>query len=395
MAILSTIRVLDLSRILSGPYITMCLGDMGADVIKIEQPGKGDDTRHWGPPFYGEDSTYYLAINRNKRSVTLDLKQAEGRRVLEQLVSSADVVVENFRNDTRDRLCLDYDSLRQLNPSLIMLHISAFGEAGPDRNKPGYDVLAQAMGGVMSLTGDEDGPPMKAGFAVADLGAAMFGLAGILGALFHRSQTGQGQYLTTSLYESQLAFHINWATNYFATGEVPRRIGSAHPNLAPYQPFATSDGNIVLAVGNDALWQKLCSVLSRPDLADDSRFKTNADRVRNQKELGAILSDIFRERSTQYWCGLLDKAGVPAGPIWNLEDIYVNNPQTEALEMVQEVMHPVAGRLKQIRFPVNFSKEAARIQTPPPLLGEHTEEVLTELGFSDTKIHELRVKGVI
>lgn len=395
MGMLSGIKVLDLSRILSGPYITMCLGDMGAEVVKVEQPGQGDDTRTWGPPFYGSDSTYYLAINRNKKSLTLDLKHPKGKQILQKLLKEADVVVENFRNDARDRLGLQYQQLKEQNPSLIVLHISAFGETGPAQHRPGYDVLAQAMGGIMSLTGEKGGPPLKAGYAIADLSVAMFGLSGILGALFHRSRTGEGQYISTSLYESQLALHINWATNYFATGRVPEPQGSAHPNLAPYQAFPTADGHIVIAVGNDSLWRKMCQALALPELAKDARFATNADRVVHRDELVDILSERFKQRSTNDWWPLLDEAGVPAGPIWTLADIYNGNEQTEALDMVQTIQHPVAGALKQVRFPVNFSTEPAEIQSPPPLLGEHTEQVLNSLGFSVQEIESLRTDGVV
>jgi crotonobetainyl-CoA:carnitine CoA-transferase CaiB-like acyl-CoA transferase len=395
VGILSGIQVLDLSRILAGPYITMCLGDLGADVIKVEEPDKGDDTRHWGPPFYGTDSTYYLAINRNKRSITVNLKHPEGRRLIYRLAEKADVVVENFRVETRDRLGLDYETLRQYNPSLVMLHISAFGETGPARHRPGYDILAQAMGGVMSLTGEPDGPPLKAGYAVADLGAAMFGLAGILGALVHRERTGEGQYITTSLYETQLAFHIQWALNYFATGEVPRAMGSAHPSLAPYQAFPAADGYVVIAVGNDSLWHKLCDALGAPRLKEDPRFQTNALRVTNRKDLEQELVSLLQKETVAHWCGVLDQAGVPAGPIWTLADIYNRNELTESLGIVQTIRHPVAGMLKQIGFPVHYSREPAAIQLHPPLLGEHTDAILQELGYDSREILRMREDGVI
>ncbi|MCL6452629.1 MAG: CoA transferase [Alicyclobacillus sp.] len=395
MGILSGIRVLDLSRILSGPYITMSLGDMGADVVKVEEPGRGDDTRHWGPPFIGQDSTYFLAINRNKRSIAVNLKDPEGQRIVYDLARHADVVVENFRASTRDRLGLDYPTLRQVNPRLVVLHISAFGETGPYADKPGYDLLAQASGGLMSLTGEPDGPPVKAGFAMADLGAAMFGLTGILAALFHRERTGEGQYLTTSLYETQLAFHINWAGNYFATGETPRAMGSAHPNLAPYQAYRAADGHLVIACGNDALWQRLCDAFGRPEWKSDPRYVTNAARVQHRLELEHDLEAQLSTQPVAHWVAALEDVGVPAGPILNLADIYGGHPQTEALGMVQTVDHPVAGPLQQVAFPVHFAATPARMTLPPPLVGEHTDAILRELGRTDEEIAQLRDHGVV
>lgn len=372
----------------------MSLGDLGAEVIKIENPGTGDETRGWGPPFAGMDSAYYLAINRNKRSVTVNLKTEEGRAIIYRLVKDADVVVENFRTETRKRLGVDYETLTQHNSSLIMLSIGAFGEKGPYRHRPGYDLLAQAMGGLMSLTGEEDGPPVKAGFPVADLGTGMFGLAGVLSALYHRARTGEGMYLTTSLYESQLSFHINWAMNYFLSGSVPRRMGSAHPNLAPYQAYPSADGYLVIACGNNGLFRKLCAVLGLDELAEDPRFVDNAQRVTHRKELDNLLSTAFRERTTADWGVRLEEAGVPFGPIATLEDIYAD-PQTEALGIVQTVPHPVAGDLPQVRFPVHFDHEDATVRSAPPVLGQHTDQVLKELGYSRGDIENFRRSGAI
>lgn len=395
MGMLTGMKVLDLSRILAGPYITMSLGDLGAEIIKIENPHVGDDTRHWGPPFIGDDSTYYLATNRNKRSVTVNLKHEEGRRLIYEMVKGADVVVENFRTETRDKFGMDYETLKQHNPSLIMLHISAFGEKGPYQHRPGYDLLAQAMGGLMSLTGQPEGPPVKAGFAFADLGAAMFGLSGILAALVHRERTGEGMYLATSLYESQLAYHINWAMNYFVSKEDPKPLGSAHPNLAPYQAYPAADGYFVVACGNDGLWKKLCHSIGRTELIDDERFGTNASRVMHREELEQELIPTFQQRTIEEWCNALEEAGVPSGPICTLSDIYEANEQTEALGIVQSIQHPVAGLLRQIAFPVNFSSEPAQIQCAPPLLGQHTSDVLGEMGYDSSNIERLRNEGVI
>lgn len=392
---LDGIKVLDLSRILAGPYITMSLGDLGAQIIKIENPEHGDDTRQWGPPFVGEDSTYYLAINRNKRSVTVNLKHEEGRNLIYQMVKDADVVVENFRATTREKLRLDYETLRQYNPKLVMLHISAFGEVGPYQHRPGYDLLAQAMGGLMSLTGEDGRPPVKAGFAFADLGAAMFGLSGILAALVRRERTGEGAYLSTSLYQSQLAYHINWAMNYFVTGENPGPMGSAHPNLAPYQAYTASDGHFIIACGNDNLFGKLCNLIGQPELAMDDRFRSNALRVTHRLELEQILNEIFKGGTVTHWCEALEQAGVPSGPILTLADIYQGNAQTDALGMVQTVPHPVAGELKQIAFPVDFVDNPAKITSAPPLLGEHTVAVLEEMGYTEADIARLRREGVV
>lgn len=395
MGMLTGIKVLDLSRILSGPYITMSLGDLGAEVIKVEEPGKGDDTRRWGPPFIGQDSTYYLAVNRNKQSIAVDLKHPEGRALVYEMAKQADIVVENFRAQTRDRLGLDYESLKAQNPSLIVLHISAFGESGPDTNRPGYDILAQASAGLMSLTGEPDGPPAKAGFAMADLGAAMFGLSGILAALVHRERTGEGQYIATSLYETQLAFHVNWAMNYFATGETPKPMGSAHPNLAPYQAYEAADGYFVIACGNDTLWGRICDVIGKPEWKDDPRYCTNATRVENRLELERELTDVLRTESVSHWVDSFDRVGAPSGRIMNLHDIYTDNEQTDALGIVQTVEHPVAGVLRQIAFPVHFSTESAAIYSAPPLLGQHTDEVLKNFGMSASEIQILKEKRVI
>ena len=394
MGLLTGIKVLDLSRVLAGPYITMCLGDLGADVIKIENPGSGDETRGWGPPFAGEDSAYFLAINRNKRSVTVNLKRPEGRDIVYALVKECDVVVENFKAETRMRLGMDYETLTRYNPSLIMLSVSAFGDKGPYKDRPGYDLLAQAMGGLMSLTGEEDGPPVKAGFPVADLATGMFGLSGVLSALFHRAQTGEGMHVSTSLYESQLAFHINWAMNYFLTGVIPHRMGSQHPNLAPYQAFSSSDGYLVVACGNDNLFRKLCRVIGREDLGSDTRFTTNAQRVSHRVELAQELDRAFSSRTTQEWCADLDQAGVPSGPIATLQDIY-QDPHTQALGIVQEVEHPKAGKLPQIGFPVHFSAGETAIQGAPPLLGADTDHVLMNLGYQPEEIENLRKSGVL
>ena len=372
---LAGIRVLDLSKILAGPYATMSLADLGADVTKIEHPDGGDPTRSWGPPFVGADATYYLAVNRGKKSVTVDLKSEEGRRIIHEMLAETDVVVENFKPGSGLQKIFDYAELSEQYPHLIVLHISAFGEDGPLRDEPGYDMIAQAAGGLMSLTGEPGGAPMKAGFAMGDLGAALFGLVGLLAALVERARTGRGQYVTTSLFECQLALHVNWATNYFATGQRPQAIGSAHPNLAPYQAFPASDGHFVVAVGNDTLWAALCTAIGRDDLTDDPRFRHNRDRVENHALLEEELAAAFATGTVEQWCDTLTAHSVPVSPIRHLDEIYAD-PHTQALGMIRTVPHPTVGPLNQIAFPVSFAGRRPSMTSAPPVLGADTDEVL-------------------
>lgn len=385
---LQGIRVVDLSKILAGPYVTMSLADLGADVIKVEHPEGGDPTRQWGPPFNGPDATYYLATNRNKRSVTLDLKSDEGQEAVHRLIADADVVVENFRPGSSLQKIFSYEALTERYPSLVVLHISAFGDSGPMQLEPGYDMVAQAAAGLMSLTGEPDGPPLKAGFAMADLSAALFGIIGLLAALVERGKTGKGQYVTTSLYESQLALHINWSTGYFATRERPQRLGSGHPSLVPYQAYPASDGYFVIAVGNEKMWRLLCETIERPDLLEDARFELNRDRVVNRKALNAELDATLGERTVAEWCALLKPAGVPVTPIRSIDEIYASE-QTKVLGMIGTVDHPDAGPLEQIRFPVTFGGERPELRDAPPTIGQHSHDVLAEVGFDEAAIARL------
>lgn len=372
---LAGIRVVDLSKILAGPYATMSLADLGAEVIKVEHPEGGDPTRSWGPPVMGNDATYYLAINRGKKSVTIDLKSPEGQEAVHQMLLEADVLVENFRPGSGLQKIFDYKELSERYPHLVILHISAFGDHGPLRDEPGYDMIAQAAGGLMSLTGEPGGPPLKAGFAMGDLGASLFGIIGLLAALLERSRTGLGQYVTTSLYECQLALHVNWATNFFANGKRPGPLGSGHPNLVPYQAYPALDGHFVIAIGNDALWQKLCAALERPDLGSNEELRTNNGRVTRREWLNAELERTLKDKTVAQWCSEFSGQGIPASPIRSLDEVYAH-PHTQALGMVQSVAHPTIGQLKQVAFPVNFAGHRPQVRSAPPELGADNDELL-------------------
>lgn len=392
---LQGIRVLDLSRILTGPYATMMLADLGAEVIKVEAPGVGDDTRQWGPPFVNGESTYFMSINRNKSSITLNLKHPEGRKILLQMVREADVLVENFRPGTMAKLGFSYEQLAEINPRLVYCAISGFGLTGPYAHKAGFDILAQAMGGTMGVTGTPDGAPVKVGMSIADIGAGMFAAFGILAALHARNHTGRGQMVDTSLLESQIAWHTYLATAYFATGKVPGKLGSAHPSIVPYQALKAKDGYIVVGVGNDNMWQKFCQVSGLgPAVADDPRFRTNADRVTHRAECLAVVEEALQHKTMAEWVPLLEEIGVPVGPIYDLGQVY-DDPQAQAREMAVEIDHPKAGRIKLTGIPVKMSDTPGQIKTPPPLLGEHTEQVLANLGYTPEQIQQLRESGAI
>ncbi len=391
---LDGVRVVDLTRVLAGPYCTMMLGDMGADVIKVEMPGRGDDSRAWGPPWAGTESAYFLSANRNKRSVTLNFRTEGGRRVLLELVRRGDVLVENFIPGTLDRLGLGYEHLKEINPGLIYCSVSGYGYDGPYATRPGYDFIAQAEGGIMSVTGEPDGPPMKVGVAIADITTGMFAAAAILAALRHRDRTGHGQRVEVSLLESVVGWLANVASNYLVSGEVPRRYGNAHPNVVPYQAFATADGWVAVGVGNDAQFRRFCDVIGRPDLADDPRFKTNSDRVVNRDALIPILGEIFKTRTTAEWIEALVAADLPCGPINTIDKVF-EHPQVLHRQMLAEVNHPTAGRIKLVGIPYKFTGTPLSIRRHPPTLGEHTEEVLRELGYTEADIAALRAEGAI
>lgn len=370
---LEGIVVIDLTRILTGPYCTMMLADFGAEVIKVEPPG-GDDARSWGPPFVGGQSAYFLSVNRNKKSIVLDLRTDADRSVLKAMVAEADVVVENFRPGTLDKWGIGYENLARINPGIIMASISGFGATGPGRDRPGYDVIAQAMSGLMSVTGTGD-EPMKAGFSIGDIGAGMWAAFGIAMALRVRAETGRGQWVDTSLYEALIAWQTYHAANYFATGTVPAPLGSAHPNIAPYQAVRARDGYFVLACGNDRQWERLVEVCPI-EFGRDPRFDTNAGRVRHREELiGRLEQEVLSRRTVAEWLERLSAAGIAAAPVQTVADVW-QDPQVLARGMLTEVAHPTAGRWKTVGIPVKLSETPATVRTAPPLLDQHRAEIL-------------------
>jgi formyl-CoA transferase len=374
---LNGIRVLDLSRVLAGPYCTMVLGDLGADVIKVESPD-GDETRGWGPPFADGESAYYLCVNRNKRSVVVNFKMDEGRAIIHELIKQSDVLVENFRVETLSRFSLDFESVSAINPKLIYCSITGFGQNGPLRDKPGYDFMIQAMAGLMSITGEPDGEPMKVGVAVADLFAGQNAVIAILAALQARTQTGRGQQIDMSLFDSQLAMLANVASNYLISGNLPKRYGNAHANIVPYQSFQASDVWFVIAVGNDRQFENLCDVIGNQELACDPRFTVNSERVKNRDELIDLLQPIFLNKTASEWLSALESAGIPCGPINTLDKVF-SMPQVEAREMLIHMQHPEIGNLGLVGSPLKFSDTPIYYRLPPPRLGEHTDEVVKEL----------------
>ena len=374
-AALSDVVVIDLSRVLAGPYCTMMLGDMGATVIKIEQPGKGDDTRHFGPPYVAGESAYYLGLNRNKRSITLDFNNPEHEKRLFELVSTATVLVENFRPGMLERQGLGYETLRALNPGLIYCSISGYGHDGPYAMRPGYDFVAQAESGIMSVTGEVEGEPQRVGSPVADVSAGLYACMSILAALHVREKTGKGQHIDISLLEAAVSLLSNVSSNYLISGEEAERYGNGHPNIVPYQAFHTQDGYIVVSCGNDRLYQTLCHLLGREDLTTDPRFATNPQRVRNRKELVPILQEVFLQRKTDDWLTELRTAGIPCGPINTVSQVF-SDPHLQARGFIWECEHPTAGTIKLSGSPIRLSETPTRLYKAPPLLGEDNDTLL-------------------
>jgi len=401
---LAGIRVIDCSRVLAGPICTQTLGDLGADIVKIERPGMGDDTRKWGPPFLQDaagadtsESAYYLSCNRNKRSVALDISRPEGRDVLLRLLEGADVFIENFKVGDMARYGLAWDQIRDRFPRLVYASVTGFGQTGPYAKRAGYDFLAQGMGGIMSVTGEAEGEPMKVGVAIADVMTGMHTATAILAALRHRDATGRGQYIDAALLDTQVSWLVNQAMNYLIGGAAPGRLGNAHPNITPYQVFETADGHVILGVGNDQQFAKFCRFAGRAEILDDARFATNVARVRNRAESVALVAAIMRGRTTAEWVDGLEAVGVPCGPVNDVAQVFAD-PQVQARGLQREIPgHPFSDRpVPTVAYPLKLSETPASYRLPPPILGQHTEEVLAgELGLTADELARLRDSGVV
>ncbi|MBU3651994.1 MAG: CoA transferase [Limnohabitans sp.] len=403
--LLSHIRVLDLSRVLAGPWSAQMLADLGAEVIKVERPGPGDDTRAWGPPFLKtptggstQESGYYLGANRGKRSITVDISQPQGQEIIRELAAKVDIVLENYKVGTLKRYGLDYESLRAINPKLIYCSITGFGQTGPRAEQPAYDFLIQAMGGLMSVTGERDdlpgGGPQKIGIPLIDLITGTYASVGMLAALANREVTGEGEYIDMAMLDVQVSLLSNQAMNYLMSGKTPVRRGNAHPNIQPQDVFKCADGDLVLVVGNDGQFAKLCQTLGAPDLANDPRFDTNPNRVRHQNELRPLLDALFAAKTRAEWSDLLGQAQVPCGPINSIPEALAD-PQIVHRQMLRQLPHPTAGTVPQLVTPFRFGQAEIRTDQAPPLLGQHTDEVLGELGLSAERIQQLRQDAII
>ncbi len=390
---LDGVKVIDCTHFLAGPFCTMLLGDMGADVIKIEKPNGGDDTRRAGPPFVNGESAAFLGINRNKRSIVLDLKSAAGVEIVRRLVRDADVFVQNLRPGTLERLSLGYEEVHALNPALVYCTVSGYGTTGPYKDRPNFDLIAQGMSGLMSVTGHPGGPPTKIGVPITDLNAGMYAAYGVLSAYVSRLRTGEGQQVDTSLLEAGIAYTFGESAVFFESGRVPGPIGSAHPLAAPYQALATSDGYVNVGAPNQANWERLCEVIGRLDLLEDARFASNAARVENRDALIGAMQPTFAGRTTAEWIKAMEAAGIPCGPIKDMAEVYAD-AQVIARDMMLEMEHPVAGTVRNIGFPVKLSATPPVVQRPAPTLGQHTEEVLAEHGYSQDEIVAFRDTGI-
>ena len=401
---LDDIKVVDLSRVLAGPWSTQNLADLGADVIKIERPGVGDDTRSWGPPFVShtegdaQDAAYFFCANRNKRSLTLDFTTDKGREILIKLIAQADVLIENYKVGGLKKYGLDYDSLSRINPRLIYCSITGFGQDGPYADRPGYDALVQAMGGLMSVTGEPDdvpgGGPQKVGVAVVDILTGLYATNAILAALLHRAKSNQGQHIDIALLDVQVAALANQSGNYLLSGSVPQRMGSAHPSIVPYQPFACEDGHVMLAIGNDGQFTSLCRAAGQAAIASDERFATNAMRVRHRAELLEVLTPLMKQHSVERWCELAQQEGFPCGPINTIDRVF-RDPQVRAREMQIQMNSPSYGALDLVASPMRLSASPVSYRRAPPSLGQDTQEVMRDLHYSDDEITSLRDSGVI
>lgn len=393
---LADLKVLDLSRVLAMPYCSMMLGDLGAEIIRVERPGVGDETRHWGPPWAGELSAYYLCTNRNKKDITVDLKKKEGQEIIRQLARRSDILLENFLPGDLAKMNLGYEDIKAINPKIIYASVTGYGQTGPYRDQPGFDFILQAQGGLMSIIGEEDGPPMKVGVAIVDITAGLFVCSAILAAIHYREKTGQGQHIDMALLDAQVAWLANQASNYLVSGRVPRRMGNAHPNIVPYETFQAKDGiYIALGVGNDNQWKKFCRIAQIEPLMDDPQYATNPKRVENRKKLVPLLQEVFLQKNSGEWLQLLGEAEIPVGPINTIDRVFAD-PQVLARQMLVEMHHPKIGKIKVVGSPMKFSETPVQYRIPPPLLGEHTEEVLRDvLGYEKETIARLKEGKVI
>ncbi|MFS0576255.1 CoA transferase [Sporosarcina sp. 179-K 3D1 HS] len=378
---LNGIKVLDLTRVLAGPYCTMILGDLGAEVIKVEAPGGSDETRGWGPPFQNNVSAYYLCANRNKKSITVDLKSEEGITLIKQLIAESDVLINNFKVGTMERFGLDYETVAQLNSRIVYCSITGFGETGPYKDLPGYDFIIQAMSGLMSITGTEQSGPQKMGVAITDILTGLYACIGIQSALLERTQSGKGQKLDISLYDSAVSSLVNVGSNYLMSGKVPTALGNSHANIVPYQTFTTQDGEMVIAVGNDQQFKQLCSILEKPSLSKDPRFRTNADRVQHRELLVSLLQEVMETKPTAYWLEKCHAHNIPCGPIQTIAEVS-RDPQLREREMFIEYEHPTAETVKAIGSPLKLSRTPVTYDLHPPDPGEHNQEILSKFNLS-------------